>query len=190
MTPQHRAIVILWVAWALSWGIASVWSQPTTKRPPAWENFTQRAFVLAGFVLLFVLGRPWRPVLRPWWTLPAPLGWLAVGLVLAGLAFTWWARLHLGRLWSADVARKAGHHVVDSGPYRLVRHPIYSGLILAAFAVAADFGTPTAPAGAAVMTLGFYIKARMEERFLRAELGPAYGAYAARVPMLVPGFKF
>jgi protein-S-isoprenylcysteine O-methyltransferase Ste14 len=85
------------------------------------------------------------------------------------------------------VVKKAGHHVVDTGPYRLVRHPIYSGLIFAAFATAIQKGTPFALLGVAIVTLAFCIKARREERFLRAELGEnAYDAYACKTAMLVP----
>ena len=77
--------------------------------------------------------------------------------------------------------------MIDTGPYAIVRHPIYTGIILAAFATAAIKGTVFALAGAAIMTLGFWIKARLEERFLRQELGAAgYDAYSRRVPMLVP----
>jgi protein-S-isoprenylcysteine O-methyltransferase Ste14 len=109
------------------------------------------------------------------------------GLVVVGLAFCWWARLHLGRLWSGTVTRKEGHHVVDTGPYALVRHPIYTGLILAGFATAIARGAPLPLAAAAVATFAWYLKARIEERLLSAELGEhAYAAYAARTPMLVP----
>jgi protein-S-isoprenylcysteine O-methyltransferase Ste14 len=83
--------------------------------------------------------------------------------------------------------KKAGHHVVDTGPYRLVRHPIYSGLILAALATAIEKGTTIAIVGAATMTAAFYTKARREERFLRTELGDhAYAAYARKTAMLLP----
>ena len=121
------------------------------------------------------------------WRLGDALNWILIALTLAGLLFVWWARIHLGRLWSDWVVKKAGHHVVDTGPYRLVRHPIYSGLILAAFATAIEKGTSFALLGAATITLAFCTKARREERFLRAELGKdAYDAYARKTAMLVP----
>jgi protein-S-isoprenylcysteine O-methyltransferase Ste14 len=69
----------------------------------------------------------------------------------------------------------------------LVRHPIYAGIVLATLATAVVSGTPSSFLGAALMTLGWYVKARIEEHFLREELGPeAYDSYARRVPMLVP----
>ena len=80
-----------------------------------------------------------------------------------------------------------GHRVIDTGPYRLVRHPIYTRIIAASYATAGAKGTLLAFAGASAMTAGWYLKARIEERFLREELGQnAYGNYAARVPMLLP----
>jgi protein-S-isoprenylcysteine O-methyltransferase Ste14 len=121
------------------------------------------------------------------WHLGDALNWILVALTGGGLLFTWWARIHLGRLWSDLIVKKAGHHVVDTGPYRLMRHPIYSGLILAAFATAIEKGNSFALLGAAIITLAFYTKARREERFLRAELGEgAYDAYASKTPMLMP----
>ena len=108
-------------------------------------------------------------------------------LTFGGIFFAWWARIHLGRLWSGSITRKEGHHVVDTGPYRLVRHPIYTGLIGATIATATAAATVTAVVGAVLITFGMWLKARTEERFLTEELGPeAYAAYQRRVPMLVP----
>jgi protein-S-isoprenylcysteine O-methyltransferase Ste14 len=85
------------------------------------------------------------------------------------------------------VQRKADHRVVDTGPYAIVRHPIYTGVIVAMAAVTAQHATAFAIAGMTIMTAGWWIKARLEERFLREQLGfAAYDAYASRVGMLVP----
>jgi len=78
------------------------------------------------------------------------------------------------------------HRVVDSGPYALVRHPIYTGLFAAVIAMAVTRGTPLSLLGAALFVLGFTLKARVEERFLEAAL-PDYAAYRRRVGMIVPG---
>ena len=109
------------------------------------------------------------------------------GLTLAGLLFAWWARIHLGRFWSSAITRKEGHRVVNTGPYALVRHPIYTGIIVALAATAAAQVTTSGFAGAVLIAFGLWLKARAEERFLMAELGTdAYGSYRRRVPMLVP----
>ena len=107
--------------------------------------------------------------------------------MVAGFLFCWWARVHLGQLWSGNITLKADHRVVDTGPYRLVRHPIYTGLILAALATALEKATVLGLSGVLLITFGFWLKARFEEGFLRAQLGAAaYDAYAARTPMLIP----
>ena len=121
------------------------------------------------------------------WELDAGVGWLLVAIAVGGVLFMWWARLHLGRLWSASVTRKADHHVIDTGPYAVVRHPIYTGLLLAIAATVLVRATAETLAGAAILATGIYVKARTEEAFLRDQLGAeTYDAYARRVPMLVP----
>jgi protein-S-isoprenylcysteine O-methyltransferase Ste14 len=193
MTPEHT-IYALWLAWVVSWSIARVWSNRTEKRVGVWPELLFRVVLGAGVILLFALpaGHDQYAQVQLWdlrshGFLGDAMSWLLVGLTLAGLSFTWWARIHLGALWSDWVTKKAGHHVVDTGPYRLVRHPIYVGLILAAFTTALEKGTSYALLGAAIMTFAFYTKARREERFLRAELGEdSYDAYARKTAMLVP----
>ena len=84
------------------------------------------------------------------------------------------------------VSRTALHRVIDSGPFALVRHPIYTGMIAAVAAMAVLQARPMAILGAVLFAVGFGLKARVEERFVEAEL-PEYAAYRQRVGMLVPG---
>ena len=149
-----------------------------------------RLLAAAGAILLFGMYRHELGAELVMWHTPSAVSWLMFAATCLGLLFTWWARIHLGRLWSSSVGRKADHRVVDSGPYGIVRHPIYTGITLASLATAAMRGTAAAWLGAGVMTLGWYVKARMEEEFLRDELGAeAYGSYAHRVPMLIPALR-
>ena len=178
----------LWLTWMLSWLVAAAWSDRTVKGPATRRQIGYRLLAAVGFLLLF--GQSRLPLLEreltPWRGSDA-VAWTMVALTLAGLLFTWWARIHLGRLWSSDVARKADHHVVDTGPYGIVRHPIYTGILFASVATAAVRATAGAWLGAGLMTLGWYVKARMEEAFLREQLGAEhYDSYARRVPMLMP----
>jgi protein-S-isoprenylcysteine O-methyltransferase Ste14 len=186
MSPEI-AIYTVWAVWAVSWWGAAFWTNKTVGRPEAGSQFFYRAMTVGGAILLFGIN-PRDPDSR-WqlWHSGPTFAWAMVGLAIAGMAFAWWARLHLGRLWSASVTKKTDHHVIDTGPYGLVRHPIYTGIIAASLAVVLLKGTSIALAGAALMTVGWYIKARLEERFLRQELGAdAYDAYSRRVAMLVP----
>jgi len=123
----------------------------------------------------------------PLWGLPGVASWALAGICGVSLLFTWWARVSLGSLWSGLVSRKEDHTFIQSGAYRLVRHPIYTGLIVAAIAHAVVIGQVANLAGALLMALGFWLKARLEERFLSQELGAAtYSEYRRRTPMLVP----
>ena len=115
-------------------------------------------------------------------------GYALAGLTLAGILFAWWARIHLGRLWSSAITRKEDHRVVDSGPYAFVRHLIYTGIERGHLSRRRRRRRMiTGLIGAALVAIGLWLKARVEERFLTAELGAdAYEAYRRRVPMLVP----
>ena len=184
--PQfgYDPLLGVWALWAMSWFVAAIWSGRTQARPMAGSQLLYRAVTFIGAVMLFDF-RGWGP--PPLWRLSETGEWAMVWLAVAGFAFCWWARLHLGRLWSGSVTRKEGHHIVDTGPYRLVRHPIYTGMIVAALATAIDRGTIVSMIGLVLMVLGCWIKARLEERFLRSELGAdAYDAYAKRTGMLAP----
>src|SRR5262249_270956 len=104
-----------------------------------------------------------------------------------GLLLTWWARIHLGRLWSSAITRKEEHRLIDTGPYAFMRHPIYTGMITALLATAVTEATSLALVGAVIMPLTLWLTPRSHDRFLTAELGSdAYEAYRRRVPMLIP----
>ena len=187
MTPPNTTYA-LWAAWIVSWTLAMLWSSRTEKRDGIPAELLFRLVFYFGVIMLFAFPSGDHHFAQiQLWQFGDPLNWILAALTAAGLSFTWWARIHLGSLWSDWVMKKAGHHIVDTGPYRLVRHPIYSGLILAALATAIEKGTTIAILGAATMTVAFYTKARREERFLRAELGAhAYDTYARKTAMLVP----
>jgi len=184
MTPLD-ATRYLWLAWAITWFAAAVWSGRTVKRPAIAREVAYRVITSAGAVLLFGVAGIRRHDI-PFWRLDGAFGWLLAAVALAGTLFMWWARVTLGRLWSGSVTHKAGHYVIDHGPYAIVRHPIYTGLIVAIAATVGIRASAQTLIGAMLMTIGVYIKARLEENFLRTELGPAYDAYRQRVPMLIP----
>ncbi len=190
---------IMWFVWYVSWLATVVWSARTTTRMKTDRFGFHRFIVSVGCVCLFVPAGSGAPMFgsaflgwstQKLWYAPDWAAWGLFALIAAGFAFCWWARLHLGRLWSGFVTLKEGHRVIDTGPYGLVRHPIYSGVIFSALMTAllrADFA---APIGAALIAIGFAMTAKIEERFLREQLGAGtYDAYSRRVPMLVPMFR-
>lgn len=177
-------IFVIWTVWALSWFVAAIWSRRTAARPSFAQEAPYRIVTLIGVVLLFGFVD-----LRDFphgWDVSEAVMWAMVALIALGFVFAWWARIHLGALWSGTITRKQDHRIVETGPYALVRHPIYTGILLSGFATAAARGRWEALIGAFLFALGCWIKARQEERFLSEELGPEYAAYRKRVPMLVP----
>ena len=187
MIRPETVIVFVWLAWVVSWFAAAAWTDRTVQRPAAQREFLYRLLSAAGVVMLFGMypRRLWRETVL--WRAGPGVGWAMVAIAVLGFLFAWWARIFLGRLWSSTVTRKASHHIVDAGPYSVVRHPIYTGIIISTLATAAVRGTTFAFLGAGIMTVSWYIKARLEEDFLREQLGAEkYDAYARRVPMLVP----
>ena len=179
------AFAVLWAAWLISWAVAAVWASRPQARPPEREERFYWLLTLAGAVLLAINFRTGRWELV--WSNPDWVEWVLLAVAAFGLAFTWWARIHLGTLWSGRVTRKADHHIVDTGPYGIVRHPIYTGILVAIYASALLRPGVFGIAGAALLTVSFVVKLRLEERFLMQELGAeAYEGYRRRVPMLVP----
>ena len=185
------SLYLIWLLWALSWIGTMFWSAPAIGRVPFGRQVIYRIVTLAGFLLLFGLWSPRYAAMTQLWRPTTSQQWLLDLAVLAGFAFSWWARVELGDLWSANITRKQDHRLIDSGPYGLVRHPIYTGIIIAAFATAAVQGTLVALVGAALMAFGWYLKARLEEEFLLEQLGfDTYHDYAERTAMLIPFLKF
>jgi protein-S-isoprenylcysteine O-methyltransferase Ste14 len=110
----------------------------------------------------------------------------AMALVVLGIGLTIWARVVLGQNWSGRVTLKEGHELVERGPYRLVRHPIYTGALLALVGTALAVDELRALIAIAPIFVGMLLKVRLEERWLREEFGARYDAYAARTKALVP----
>ena len=185
-TWPTKLLALIWLAWVISWVAASFWSGRTKSHVRTLNSWVYCLPILIGAILL----SPWGTGALGEKTLydPGDVGtYLLAAVLLVGISFTWWARIHLGRFWSNAITHKEGHNIIDSGPYGLVRHPIYTGLILGILATGIAVATPASLLGALLISFGEWQKARMEERFLSVELGPeAYESYRRRVPMIVP----
>jgi len=168
---------LIWGLWCAGWLIGGAWSARTVKR----ESWRSRVPVIVLFALGFI------PLFRsrPVWQEPVVFD-AGVAITIAGLAFTVWARLHLGRQWSGTVTLKADHQLIRSGPYALVRHPIYTGLLIAVAGTAIAHATIAAFCGLALIAIGCLIKIRVEERLMTEQFGDAYRDYRRDVRMLIP----
>lgn len=191
MSPLARpesAVAILWLAWVASWGLASWWTAKTVVRQSRTSRLAHGVLIWIGGMFLFM-----RPRAGPLWVplFPASAGtaWAGVALCAIGFAFTWWARVHLGRNWSGTVTLKADHALIRSGPYGLTRHPIYTGLLLALVGSALTRDSLAGLIGLGFLFAGVRVKIGQEERLLRGHFGAAYEAYRAEVPALVPRFR-
>jgi protein-S-isoprenylcysteine O-methyltransferase Ste14 len=177
---------VLWSAWLIYWGF----SARGTKRNQGVESrASRRSHMLPVLLGAFVIAATQHT--RIIFTLrfvPFGIASYTCGLVMVavGLAFTVWARVHLGANWSAIVARKLDPELVRSGPYAWVRHPIYAGFLLAFLGNAVGRGDISALLGCALMSYGFLHKLRIEERWLQQTFGEAYSRYRDEVPGLVP----
>jgi len=190
---QHGATLAIDGAWALWLAIWIVLSR-RVKGVERQESLLSRAshivpLIVAGFLLAFstpdgatLVETPLVP--RAWWMVH-----LGLAVVLAGLAFAVWARLILAGNWSGTVTLKRDHELIRRGPYALVRHPIYTGLITALLGTAIAIDEIRAALAVVIVTVSFVTKMRTEEAFMRAAFGGAYDDYRRSVPALVPGWR-
>jgi protein-S-isoprenylcysteine O-methyltransferase Ste14 len=171
VTWPTSLLSLIWLAWVISWVVASFWSGRTRTHVRTYDSWEYRLPILLGSIMLMppterLLGA--KQLYHPG---DAAIYVVAV-VVLLGLSFTWWARIHLGRLWSSSITHKEDHRIVDTGPYGLVRHPIYTGQIIGLLASGIAIATWTAMLGVLLISFG--------------ECADTYGPYRRRVPMIVP----
>jgi protein-S-isoprenylcysteine O-methyltransferase Ste14 len=174
-----------WALFGLVWLAGAIYNR---RRGPATErqSFPSASWIAGAVVVwLGVLAIPdsaWNAVeIGPAW--PRAVG---LALLVAGFAFTLWARAALGKMWSSGVLVKTGHELRTEGPYAITRHPIYTGILgmVAGSALLQSAGRWLAVCVVAGVLVA--MKVRAEERLLESEFGDAYAAYRRRVPRLVP----
>ena len=179
------SIVAIWAAWLATWAAASRGVKPQA-RGDSWGDWMTRQVPYVGGLALLAL--------------PAPSGLLArrivptgdeiapffVLLTVCGLGLTLWARRVLGGNWSNVVVLREGHELITEGPYTLMRHPIYSGILLASVAWALADGTIMALAGIVLVLGALAVQIRDEERLMDAAFGASYARYREAVPALLP----
>jgi len=112
--------------------------------------------------------------------------WTGTALVVLGLAFSVWARMHLGRNWSGTVTVKQEHELVRGGPYARVRHPIYTGLLLAFIGTAIVRGEWRGVLAVLIIFAALWRKLRLEERYMVETFGDEYRRYREHSAALIP----
>src|SRR6185312_17312069 len=182
MLDNAREIILaFWLLYGGVWLVTAFRVKPTVQVADSRTCMSELLILACAAELLFgqgprvaLLGARWLPAL------PLPVG-LGIALTAAGAAFSILPRLYLGQNWSATATIKQEHELIRRGPYRLVRHPIYTGTLIAALGTAIAFGELRDLLALPLVIVGFWLKARSEERLLMSNFGDRYAAYRREV---------
>lgn len=175
-----------WGVLTLVWLTAAARAKPTLRTTGRGTRVASMAVILTGFCLL---ATDWpRGWLAAWPLRATPaVEWLGVGLAILGCSFAIWARLALGSNWSGRPTIKADHELVVGGPYALTRHPIYTGILVAALGTALADLQWRRVLGVILITVALLVKIRQEERLMSEAFPQSYPPYRRRVKALIPG---
>jgi len=176
---------VLWIGFLLYWNVMAAQTKSTERMEPTASRVLRALVFLAA---IYLLCAPWQ---FAWlnthlWQTTALIFWVGAGITLAGLLFCVWARVHLGQNWSRSVTIKQDHELIVTGPYSLVRHPIYTGLFVAFIGTALVIGQVRAVVAYAMIVLSLWYKLRLEEKWMRAQFGAKYEEYSSHVSAVVP----
>jgi len=186
MMGPIRMVLAAWLVFALFWLVEGLRAKAAEKREPPGERLAHILLMTVAFYLVFPrnppIGRlnermfpsePWRVA-------------LGVALTFAGVAFAMWARHHIGQFWSARVSIVSEHKLIRSGPYARIRHPIYTGMLLALVGTGLVVNRYRVILGLAMALIGFTRKAKKEEGFLAAQFGEAFEEHRRHTGFLLP----
>lgn len=154
------------------------------------KNFQLWRYWLIGALLMYLISRHLIPR-SVWIPFHLNIPWLqllGVIILIACTLFTLWARIILGVMWSSSVTLKSDHELRTNGPYRITRHPIYSGML--GMLVGTNLTTGVLFLPISLFALGILlVKIRNEEKLMVETFGEQYLEYRKRVPQLIPGLK-
>lgn len=176
-----------WYGFLMVWLVASFWVKAAKVTETLWSRLVHGLLLALGFYLLFARSVGLAPLEGRFVPVSFKVEAAGIALTWAGTALAIWARVILGRNWSARVTRKVDHELMRTGPYAFVRHPIYTGLFLAALGTALFLGRWRGLLAVVLVLAGESFKAKREERFMIAEFGEKYREYQQQTGFLIPG---
>lgn len=180
-------IPAIWTAWMLYWLVAAFTAKPVRRRESIASRLSHYIPLLLAIALLISPRFAGRALDTHFLPRSRALFWIGTALLIAGLLFAVAARRHLGGNWSGSVTLKQNHTLTRTGPYRIVRHPIYTGLLLAIFGSGVvALGEWRGVVALALVTAAFVRKVQIEEQFLREQFGEEYVRYRQEVAALIP----
>jgi protein-S-isoprenylcysteine O-methyltransferase Ste14 len=177
--------LVLWGGWLVYWIASSRKVKATRWRESIGSHLIHTLPLSLSFVLLAMHRNLPEILLQRFMPHSLVAAIVSLAMTAAGLGIAVWARWRLGRNWSGNVTVKEDHTLVRSGPYRIVRHPIYSGLLLAVAGTALAIGQWRGVLALALALLALTLKARTEERVMRGVF-PDYERYRRESWALIP----
>jgi protein-S-isoprenylcysteine O-methyltransferase Ste14 len=177
---------VLWIAFLVYWQIKAVGTKTTQRIEPVASRLLRVFIFVIAIVLLSTTRIPLRWLYLQLWPVGLLPFWLGAAVLVAGLLFAVWAREHLGRNWSRSVTIKEGHELITTGPYAVVRHPIYTGILGGFLGTAIALSEVRGFIAFALIFLALWLKLRMEEQWMRSQFGETYATYAHHTAALVP----
>jgi protein-S-isoprenylcysteine O-methyltransferase Ste14 len=177
---------VIWLSWAACWWAVSRSVKATARRESIASCLSHIVPLVLAVILIWQPGVPIPLLDQRLMPLAAWPFWTGTALTLAGLLFTVWARVHLGRNWSGFVTLKEGHELVTSGPYRFVRHPIYTGLLLAFIGSALARGDWRGVVAVLLAFWALWRKLKIEEQWMQEHFRERYEGYTRRAAALIP----
>jgi protein-S-isoprenylcysteine O-methyltransferase Ste14 len=177
---------VVWIVFLAYWQIAAIGAKKTQRIESVTSRVLRTVVFLAGVVLVSWAGVPGAWLYRRLLPMTAEDFWIGAGVMIAGLLFCIWARLTLGRNWSRSVTIKEGHELITGGPYGLVRHPIYTGLLTAFVGTAIAIGQVRGLVALVLIFASLWYKLSLEEKWMRGQFGDSYLRYQQQTKALVP----
>lgn len=185
-TDVYHLIRDVWLVGLVVWVIAAFTSKRTVRRQSIGSRLGQLALGIIAALLLFQHNLPFAFLYEPFVPHSPMVADIGLALTIAGVGCAIWARFTLGRNWSGTVTVKQNHELIRSGPYSIVRHPIYSSILLAFFGTVLAIGQVRGLTALAIIVLTFRLKSLTEESFMVQQFGARYVTYKREVKALIP----
>lgn len=179
-------ILAIWIVWIGYWWIAAWKAKPVERRESPLARASHIVPLIVAVLIFNTPARWYGPLADVFFARGYLSYWTGVAVLLAGLGLAIYARRSLGGNWSGTVTVKIGHELVRGGPYRWVRHPIYTGLLMGFLGCAIALGEWRGLVAVAIVAASLYFKLRREERWMTRRFGDVYSSYRREVRALIP----
>jgi protein-S-isoprenylcysteine O-methyltransferase Ste14 len=177
---------VVWIVFVVYWRVKAADTKANQRLEPAASGVLRVLIFLIAIALLSIPRIPLLWLYVQLWPSGYWPFWLGAAITVAGLLFAVWAREHLGRNWSSSVTIKQDHELITTGPYAVVRHPIYTGILTGFLGMAIAISQVRGFIVFVLIFVVFWFKFRVEEKWMRTQFGERYAAYAGKTAALVP----